>query len=217
MYHLILKDLLIQKKTVAVSFVYILFFIFVFQQEGSYVSAIVAFTYMLAMTACAYDDKNNSDIMVNSLPIRRTQVVLAKYLSVYVYMAMGTIAYVLIIALIRNAGISVTTYPITLENFVGALMAVTLMMGIYFPIFFKLGYIKSKFLPFVLFVAFFAGISALGKLVEESLHQPWAQGVYRFLTSQSDTTAPLMLLAGVLVLTLISYSLSLQFYRNREF
>jgi len=219
MYHLILKDLLVQKKTIAIGLVYIIFFIIALQQVVPiiYVTAIMGFSYMLVMTACAYDDKSKGDILMNSLPIRRTQVVLAKYLSVYVYMALGTVAYVLFIAIIRNTGIPVTTHPITLENFIAALITVTLMMGIYFPIFFKLGYIKSRFLPFILFFAFYTGISALGQLVEKNRHQPWAEGIYRFLTSQSDTTAFLMLLAGVLILGLVSYSLSLRFYRNREF
>ncbi|MGI6706559.1 MAG: ABC-2 transporter permease [Clostridia bacterium] len=219
MYHLILKDLLLQKKTVAISLVYIIFFIFALQQVGpvAYVTAIMGFSYMLVVTACAHEDKSNGDTLMNSLPIRRSQVVLAKYLSVYIYMALGTIAYVLFIALIRNTGIAVTTHPITLENFITALITVTLMMGIYFPIFFKLGYIKSRFLPFILFSALYTGMSALGQLMEKNRHKPWAEGIYRFLTSQSDTTAPLMLLAGVLILALISYGLSLHFYRNREF
>ncbi|RYD05856.1 hypothetical protein N752_08150 [Desulforamulus aquiferis] len=59
MYYLILKDLLIQKKIIALSIAYVIFFIIAMQGTGfvMYATAITALTYMLVMTSCAYDEK----------------------------------------------------------------------------------------------------------------------------------------------------------------
>jgi hypothetical protein len=73
MLSLILKDVIIQKKSFVWALVYLIFFIFVFQSLGGtmYIAAVVAFVYLLVSGAFAYDDKYKSDIMLNSLPIKR--------------------------------------------------------------------------------------------------------------------------------------------------
>lgn len=215
MINLIIKDVLIQKKTVAFIFLYILFLIFAFQSLGpaAFSTGIVVSTYMLALGACAYEDKNKSDIMINSLPIKRSTIVLAKYLSVFIFFAIAIVSYMVSASIINVLKLPVKVFPITLEGFIGALFAVSLISSIYFPVFFKMGYIKSRIVNFIMFFAVFAGINILVQN-RESVFMQW---VFNLLSSQSDNIIAVSIAAFAALIIILSYAISVIFYKNREF
>lgn len=219
MYNLIIKDILIQKKQVAFSIAYLAFILVAFQGMGEAMlpMGLVALTYMLSMTSCAYEDKNKSDIMLNSLPIKKANIVAAKYMSVFVYLAMGVIAYTLFTKIIIVAQIPLKTYPITLEAFIGGLVAVSLMVGIWLPIYFKFGYMKLRVVNFVLFFLFFFGTSFLTKYFQEQQSSQWVQNIINLLNSQENITIALITAVIVIIFLIISYALSVRFYIKREF
>lgn len=219
MFNLVAKDILIQKKQLLFGFVYILFLIFAFQSMGSAASSggVVAFTYMLVMTSCAYEDKNKTDIMLNSLPVRRSHIVAAKYISVYVFLTMGMIFYYLSTTAIGILGLPVKAYPLTLESFVGGVVAVSLLSGIYLPIFFKVGYLRSKIFNFILFFLFFFGVQYFVAALQESKNHAWINGISDFFQSQGDIIIALTIFAIAMILLITSYAVSLKFYKQREF
>lgn len=147
MYNLILKDILIQKKIILLSFAYIVFFAIAMQGAGMvmYPTALTAITYMLVLTSCAYDEKNKADVMLNSLPLKRANIVLAKYLSIIVYIVIGTVAYWLITTLIALIGLPVKVHPISLEGLAGGLFAIGLINGVFYPFTLNLAILKLNF------------------------------------------------------------------------
>ena len=219
MYNLIIKDILIQKKQVAFSIVYMAFILIAFQGMGEAMlpMGLVALTYMLSMTSCGYEDKNKSDIMLNSLPVKRANIVAAKYMSVFVYLVMGMIAYALFTKIIIMIQIPLKTYPITLEAFIGGFAAVSFMTGIWLPIYFKFGYMKLRVVNFVMFFLFFFGTSYLTKLFKENQNSQWVQNMINFLNSQGNIRIALVIAVMVIIFLIISYGLSLKFYSKREF
>lgn len=219
MLNLVVKDILVQKKSIILSFIYILFIIFTFQKVGPlmFPAGIVAFVYMLVLTSCAYEDKNNADIMVNSLPIRRSEVVLAKYISVFVFLLLGTVAYVVLTGIVNIVQLPFKTYPITLEGFLGAALSVSVIAGIYFPLFFKNGYIRSKVANFIIFFGFFFGITSLINVFKNNENSVLIKSVTEFFISKPDYINIVIIIAFISILNYISYILSVRFYTNREF
>lgn len=219
MYNLIIKDILIQKKQVVFSIIYLAFILVAFQGMGEAMlpMGLVALTYMLSMTSCGYEEKNKSDVMLNSLPIKRANIVAAKYISVFVYLVMGIIAYGLFTKIMIMMQVPLKTYPITLEAFIGGFVAVSLMTGIWLPIYFKFGYMKLRVVNFVLFFLFFFGTSFLTKYFKEKQNSQWVQNIIKFLDSQGDITIALVIIAIVIIFLFISYGLSVKFYSKREF
>jgi len=217
MLNLIIKDFLIQKKAVVLAIFYILFFIIVFQSIGEtmFAPAIIAFTYILVMGAFAYDDKNKADLMINSLPIRRVKVVMAKYVSIFVYLVIGTAAYIIIYNITTMANIPLKVYPVTFEALVGAVLGVSLMNSIHFPLLFRIGYTKARIFNLGIFFAFFFGFPWLGKLAKAD--NRFIAAVRDFSQYQSDAVIGLSILAVTLVILLASYSLSIKFYKQRDF
>ncbi|GIN92692.1 hypothetical protein J22TS1_37430 [Siminovitchia terrae] len=92
MYHLIKKDILMQKRALKLSILLMIFFSFTLSNLGAagLTIGILAITYQLVLGASALEDKNNSDIILISLPIKRTTIVLSKYVSIYIYAAYAT-------------------------------------------------------------------------------------------------------------------------------
>ena len=146
MFSLILKDILIQKRMILFVSLYIVFMLLVFtgidNEAVMFTISSVVVTYMLTLTACAIDDKNKSDIMLNSLPISRAKIVGARYLASFIFLIFGLVYYTVITALIRLLNLPIKVYPINVEGILGALFAITLINSIYLPIFFRFGYVK---------------------------------------------------------------------------
>ncbi|HOV80278.1 MAG TPA: ABC-2 transporter permease [Bacillota bacterium] len=217
MHNLILKDFMLQKKLMLFGFVYILFMVFALQKIGDsmFAMCVFALSYMMILTSCAYDDKNKTDVMLNSLPLSRTEIVLARYLSAAVFFAVTVVVYMAVVFLLNVAGTPFKDFSPTAESFTGAVLTVSLLTGIYFPLYFKMGYIKSRYVNFVLFFGFFFGISALGDMLREG--NTVLSSLNNFLGNFTDARITACSLIFSVLYLAASFALSLKFYRGREF
>ncbi len=227
MLNLIFKDLLVQKKTLLFIFVYALLLIFIMQGSDTY-SAFIStfFCYMLIMTSCAYDDKSRADVLFNSLPVKRSTIVWAKYLSVFVYMLLITGIYSIIKAAVYLIGQPLLLPALSAEGFVGGFLAVSLLSALYFPVYFKFGYMKSRIFNFILFFLLFFGITVFGinaagtasALNYYAHSQSGAiQTTINFLQALSGLQLLGLISALILAVLALSLFLSLKVYQRRDF
>jgi hypothetical protein len=223
MYNLILKDVLVQKKTVLLGIAYILLMIIAFQSMGQdseivmFAAGVVALTYILTLSACAYDEKCKSDIMLNSLPVRKNTIVMSRYLSAYLFAAIGVLYYFVASTAINMSGLPLKASPVTLQGLLGALFAVTMICSIYLPVFYKFGYIKSKIINLIVFFSIFFSIGALSYVAKENLTNPFVKAIVDFAVNQSDSNIVLFIIAFMLLILFVSYNIALKLYRSREF
>ncbi len=225
MIQLIKKDILMLRKTLLFAIIYPAIFILSFQSMGSaaiFSMSVIAVTYILILTAVAYDNKNKSDILLNSLPIGRARIVLSRYLSIYVFSAIGIVYYFIFYILIKISGFPLKLYPVTFVEVFIVLFAATLLNSIYFPIFFKLGYIKSKIINFVLFFAVFFGISTAVSFIKDiskngSDFSKFILSIIDTINSLSSFQIVICIFMIMIIIFAISYMLSMKFYKNREF
>jgi len=217
MLNLVVKDLLIQKKYVLFAFVYMFILIFAFQNMKAFffTSAAIGFVYILLTTSCAYDEKNKADTMINSLPVKRCHVVTAKYVSVYVFLAMATLGYLLFSVLLGVIDFPVEIYPLTVDSFIAGFVAVSIMTGLFLPVYFKFGFTKSRIVNFVLFFGFFFAVP----LIMESIQELGVDILNGSMTSllNSQYAGKVLGGLGLIIFMFLSHRLSLVFYRNREF
>lgn len=214
MYHLIKKDILMQKKLFLYSLLLIPFFVFTLGQTGplSFVMIIFVLTYYLVMNASALEDKNNNDKLLISLPIKRTTIVLSKYVSVFVYALYATVLYFINYGLVKLMNLPLEVYPLSKEGIIGTLAAIILISSISFPFIFKYGYIKSRVVTFILFfAAFFGGAYILDK------NSSAIEKIVLFFQNGSSFQVWMSCILSFLVLLLLSIILSLKYYKDREF
>ncbi|MDP4161217.1 MAG: ABC-2 transporter permease [Bacillota bacterium] len=229
MYNLVWKDFLLLKRFLWVALLYGFAAPLAFKtmQGGALSAATVGTTYMLMIQACTQDDKNKSEIMLNSLPLRRRDIVAAKYLSVFLYAIPAILSFFFAQLVVSVTGIPITIYQISLEGIAGALVAMAVLMSIYFPIYFKFGYLRSRMVGmFLFFACFFFVPMAVALTVHglEGMGNPTlrniavvVQRVLGWLLTQADWQIACYLLALSLVLMIASACLSLRFYSKREF
>lgn len=213
MIYLVLKDLLLQKRMFSMMFLYVLLFSFSFQSmvEGQLIATLVAVGYMFVMMGCAWEDKNKADVLWNSLPVPRWKIVGSKYLSAVIYVLMVVPVYWLVAEAFALLGLSISTVPVTWWSIVSAILTVLLISCLYLPIFFALGYTKSRYWNFVLF----AGTFTLSSIVPQVF--PEAPAWLQSLETVSGETLLIYFSIVVFLIVAISFSISLILYSRREF
>lgn len=220
MYNLILKDLLLSKKVIPFAAIYVFLMIILFKENfgtnGAFASGIVAVAYMLANRSLAYDDINKSDIVLLSLPISRNKIVLAKYLSIFVYGLIGALAYLIGIIIVYLINLPVSSYAVTIEAVIGSIVALGILFSIIFPITFKYGYIKSKFLVMVIFLVVFFGTPYMLSLVNISSLDS-VNTIRAYVSTLSDQVISILLLLITFLIVTVSYNFSVKIYKSREF
>ena len=229
MFNLVRKDLLLLKRSLWLASIYVLFALFVFRTMpgGALSAATVGTTYMLMVQAITQEDLNKSEIMLNSLPLSRQDIVLAKYLSVFLYATFVILCYLLVQGVVSVIGISIPINRISLEGISRALASMAVLISIYFPIYFKFGYLRSRMVGMILFLAclFFLPMAVdltvhgLGGMSNLTLRNIIAimQEFGNWLQTQADWQIASYLLTLALALMAASVRLSLRFYTRREF
>jgi hypothetical protein len=84
-------------------------------------------------------------------------------------------------------------------------------------VYFKLGYIKSKSINFVLFFGIFFGGTILLQELMSDKDNASIQAIQQFLSKQSDILIAVEIFAVMILLLVISYLFSLHNYKKREF
>ncbi len=213
--HLILKDLLLQKRMLLLAFVYVLMFTFAFQGMGEeqLVAIISAVGYMFVMMGGAWEEKNNSDVLWNSLPASKWKIVGSKYLSTPLYVVIVIAVYWVVSTVLFMLRVPIKATPLDLVGAGVGMLAVFMTASVYYPVYFALGYTKSRYWHFILFF----GIMILGPMLANLFPQKpaWVDPLLEGLPS---LTSILILVGfGIAIMVGISFLLSLRFYEGREF
>lgn len=216
MFNLVLKDLLIQKKSFIVCILYAVLFPIVFQHTNTpsmiFIAVPSCISYLLLMYACAYDDKNKSDMLLNSLPINRMDIIIAKYLSVFVFILIGLAASFIFNSILTLLGLIHLPRFMNFEDILGCAISIILLSSLYLPLFFKLGYLKSRYINTVLFMcAFF-----VPSLLIESVSKGSFSKFVVYLNSQPNWLVSTFMLIILLIMMLVSLLLSSKFYLNKD-
>jgi len=234
MINLVWKDLLILKQILLIVPLYAFcgVFIFSFTMKGAALSFItILVTYALLDRACDLDARNNSEIILNSLPLCRRDIVLAKYLSVFLYAGIAILSSVFAqevalftqIPFLGGALIS----RISLEGLVGALVAMVIFISFYYPIYFKLGYGRIKWVGMMLVLSLMFFIPLGGSIIAHGLgavSNPIIGNIIvlietlgNWIQTQANWKIASYMLALALILMSASVRLSMRFYARREF
>ena len=155
--------------------------------------------------------------MLNSLPISRRDIVLAKYLSIFVYMGLAILAYMGSSLLVKALRIPIDVVLLSLEGVTTAFLIVALMSSIYLPIIFKFGYIKAKLFNLVMFLFFFFVPTIIVNLYNNPRYHHYFVNFFQEFVSWKNWQIALLLIAFSLLILSISYSISVSIYKKREF
>ncbi|MFC0300015.1 ABC-2 transporter permease [Virgibacillus soli] len=203
MFNLIKKDFIIQKAQIILFIPFIIFFAIF----GDHMSP--AFIFLLAgayipLNGYIYDEQVESNILLNSLPYTRKEIVSAKYISAIAYMILS---------------IGVASVILYIFNFGFMIRDITIAMGLFFvfsafafPLFYilKPGYIGAAVLVGMIISA--VVLPPLFRFITEHF-----VAITDFLTSLSITTIYLSGAAIAIILYLTSWMFSQFIYQRKVF
>lgn len=221
MYNLLVKDFHLIKKHLWIS-VFHSFMIFILLQsirnaEIIYSMGIVMIGYTMTIYTTAYDDKNESEVIINSLPTSRVQIVFTRYISVFLFAILGMVSMVFAGFILSSFNIMNINSGIKFESIIGGVVGLSIIAFLYLPTYFKYGYIKAKLFNLILFAVAFGGPMLFKRLLSNQEKPLWIDKLIIYLNSQSEFVINLIFIGAIIVMGLISFTISMAIYKKREF
>ncbi|PFD45764.1 ABC transporter permease [Bacillus cereus] len=202
---LVLKDMMLQRKLGFVYLICLFFLVIVDFRSDSFLMTFSMFIPVLGMMlSMSYEDKNKSEMIINSLPLQRKEIVIAKYIFVSILVTLGGI-FPFTVSLIQLQNENTTIFMLW-GAILGGITGGFVYSIIVLPIEFSVGYSSAKQ------IAPFIGI-AFGYLSGLIVSNVWLGVENAWSTS---ILINICFIAGLLLLYVISMILSIHLYNERD-
>jgi ABC-type transport system involved in multi-copper enzyme maturation permease subunit len=221
MFSLVVKDILIQKKSLYSMILYplvgVLALGYSFGISSGYIFSIVSIGYVMVLAASGYDEKNKFDIVINSLPVSRDDAVIAKYLSVLVIFIIATLLTGIAGLLVKISGLFPFVDIINVSEIISAAVTLCIYFSIYFPLNFKFGTIKMKYVNMFLYLAFYCAILAANSVAKQGESGAMIQRLTSFIGGLPKNSLYCLIAAVLLIIVSVSINISIKIYRRKDF
>ncbi|MEF7555783.1 ABC-2 transporter permease [Bacillus thuringiensis] len=202
---LVLKDMMLQRK---LGFVYLICLVFLaivdFRSDSFLMTISVSIPFLGTVLSMSYEGKNKSEMIVNSLPFDRKDIVIGKYIFVSILVALGG-CFSLVVGLIQLQNEQITGFMLWGEM-LGCITGGVVCSIIVLPIEFSVGYSSAKQ------IAPFAGL-ALGYLSGLIVSNVWLDVENVWSTS---LVVNICFIAGLILLYVMSMFFSIHLYNERD-
>ncbi|MCY7770040.1 ABC-2 transporter permease [Bacillus haynesii] len=202
MFNLILKDIILQKKTLAASFLVLCVYLML---DISPIWIGVVFSIVISLYAFSIDEKSSIHMLLNSLPYTRKEIVSSKYIVVVLFTCMVAAAIFIANFIIHR---ELTIWKDILLMVAIVMTAASFML----PFCYKF---KSNYLLNASIVAFGLYMLTVNFIVQ-NLNDQIREFIHMLLTLQNTS---LYLIVAISIITLYgcSWLLSIRIYRNKVF
>ncbi|MGE7946003.1 ABC-2 transporter permease [Lysinibacillus sp. NPDC093688] len=203
MFNLVLKDILIQKKLIPFYLATIILYLLI---DASLVKIGIIYSLVSIMNAFSYDEKDNANILLNSLPYTRKEVVNSKYIGALIFTSIFIIfTYVSNFLLNREEAMFLWQDILLIIGLV--MVGVSFM----FPFSYKF---KSQYLLMALIALF--GIYMLTIKIFPNFNNILGDLISKFITLQ-ETQMYLVAILTIVILYIGSWLLSIRIYERKAF
>ncbi|RBP31235.1 ABC-2 type transport system permease protein [Bacillus mycoides] len=197
MKQLILKDFIIQWKFLIWYILYpVFFYMALTDTENLFIIMAVIITIGATVKTFEADSKNESEVIVNSLPILRKQIVYAKYIVAIIILFISVTVGCFTMGM--KSGVNLFEFIET--TMVASISFILVYLSFVLPISFWLGYKKTIFITIVIFMA---PIVILETLFQINLEQIQLYNSVLFVSS--------------ICMFIVSIFVSVKLYEKREF
>jgi ABC-type transport system involved in multi-copper enzyme maturation permease subunit len=161
--------------------------------------------------------KDKSEIIINSLPVRRDSIVIAKYAAVFLFFVLGVIITGIEGAIITTLNIIPSMRFMELSDILGIFISVGLMYSVYYPLFFKFGSLKLKIFNIVLYMLFLFVPNIIVSTLQENPNSSIALKVVSFIERNPAWMLQVFTAIIIMIVLIVSMEISIKIYRNKEF
>ncbi|HEX3010963.1 MAG TPA: ABC-2 transporter permease [Syntrophomonadaceae bacterium] len=220
MFNLIRKDLLAQKHYLWFALGYSVFVFLAFSKPiflpFVYIMGSVAIAYVMVLSAIQTEYINKSDIVLLSLPVQRREVVISKYLAIFLF-TFAALAFMATVGLaIKLSPLPFTVRLIQWQDIVITIISVMLMAAIYFPLYYKVEGKWVQALNIIVFMLLFFAPANIINYLSQNQHSNWVTVLLQ-ISSQRPWLIPLLGVVIGLVILAVSLVISLRIYERKDF
>ncbi|HDR6312848.1 TPA: ABC-2 transporter permease [Bacillus cereus] len=202
---LVLKDMMLQRKLSFAYLICLFFLIIVDFRSGSFLLTLsISIPILGTIWSTSYEARNKSEKILNSLPLQRKDIVIAKYIFVSILVVLGVV-FSLLVGLIQLQNENITGFMLwgaILGGITGGLVYIMIVL----PIEFSVEYSSTKQ------AAYFMGI-IMGGLSGMIVSSVWLDVENVWSTS---LVVNVCFIAGLLLLYIMSMLLSINLYSERD-
>ncbi|MBX4266947.1 ABC-2 transporter permease [Clostridium estertheticum] len=232
MFNLVLKDISITKGTFPVVLILCFTNNMFFINAPAFIYVIVPplIAYEYFKNSCENDYKYNASIMLSSLPVNRREVVLSKYIESMLFLIFAIICTVVFTFVFRRIGLSGLgggtfihlSKLMHLDDFsklmnfksiiMYSLLSTILFISIYFPIYFKLEYLKVRnIFALVSVLICFVPILFLYIIGIENVYN-----IIKYFSGIPGIITNIALICILLIILYTSVNISIKYYENKD-
>lgn len=204
---LLLKEYYANQSTYVITMILYLILVWVVVDSGLQINAytLVFLVGAYLFSASYVDDRNNSHVLINSLPVSRRMVISAKYIS-----GLLTGILLLILTIVINALMpSLTT--MTVMNIAEGIAVIMMVTALYYPLYIIIG---ARFMGYVL-TAVLIGFLYVGPTLLQS--DSFTGSVIQFMGQLSTGVLITVILIASTAMLIASWALSIRVYTAKQF
>lgn len=219
MFNLIKKDFILSRKINIFVVVYALFIAAMglvmpdpLVSTFLYTLGMLTLIFITVIYTNGYDDKYKSEIVLNSLPIDKENIVRAKYMTLILFIIMSCSAVLIFTNIILKLGVVSIGKGASIWNVIFATNISLIFYSIYYPIYFKVGEGLRSFNT-ILWILMVIGPSVLSKLMKGLNTTGYLEKIIAIDINRIN----IYVLIISLFMFYMSMKISEKIYRTREF
>ncbi|NBI07265.1 ABC-2 transporter permease [Senegalia massiliensis] len=211
MLNLIKKDIIVSlsnKSILLMLLIYVPFIILAFGTESIskiFLFSTFGFCHMIITTPFSYEIEDKPHIFIQSLPVKKTDIVISKYINIIISFILGTIYSLVYIWIMNIIGI-LDSSKIDIITLVFAFGLTIVVSSVSLPTQFKFSPKIAKFINTLLFLMFFVNITTINYVSRNFTRLDF-----------SNFNNLLIVSAIISVIYFISMGISITLYTTRKF
>lgn len=210
MFNLIRKDLSANARYMLIGLIIFVVYAFIFTENGDglFMLCLALLFYTVTMTNLTIDERYKIELLLTTLPIKRKDVVLSKYLMIPVLFAASIVLYTIL--LFGSKALAYNTMPVlTMTSAMFGLFAVSLFNGVLLPLSYRFGAQSMRYVGLVIFFVFFFLSSFLSHFN--------LSGSISIFANMNDTQIGVILLIMAVLVSAVSFAFSYSIYAKKDF
>lgn len=208
MFNILYKEFVVQRTVILAYTVAAILFITQLMRVDGPLAVVSMLAMFFTFGTSAHEDKNNSHVLLNSLPVARKEIVTAKYVF---HIAFGICLIGL--AFIYRTIVGALPKDAALWQYVIAVTVIVWFVSVFFPLYFWLGPRFVQIGMIALFIVMFTAVPLVYNLGVK--HNFW--GILEFVQSLPSFLLFVIVTAATIVLLIVSRLISVWLYERKQF
>lgn len=173
--------------------------------------SVVFVVYVITVTVLSNEEQTKINIVFKSLPIRKSSLVLSKYILVLLSYIVGVLLG-LIVPII--SGVFASNYEIIISSTITSLLVVILFSSILLPLYFRFGYLKLRLINRIFYITIIMFPFIVGKLYSIENAKPIIDNISLLIQKNFQNVFNIIAFCTVIIIISIFSSIVLYEYSD---